>query len=499
MRAPHRALMLTGRDRRGLTLFTCCFSLFMAQLDTTIVNVGLPSIQHGLHSDISGLQWVIDAYVLVLGSLAISSGAAGDRFGRRRVFRTGLMIFTLASFACSLAPSLPTLVGFRALQGLGASMLMPSTLAIIAAVFRDEHERRAAIGVWGGVAGLSMVAGPLLGGVLVASVGWRSLFWVNLPVGALALAMTVRYVPESRAPHPRNLDVRGQALLLALLALLAGGLIEAPAWGWTSARTLAVLGVLAATMLAFGQLERRVEQPMLDPRLLRRPQLAGATTFASLVYLAALGFMFLNTLYLQRVRGFSALHAGVAILPMAAAVAIAAPLSGRFTESAGARRTIAAAGVLIACAMGILATVATDTPYAVLAVAYALLGIGWGAINPPVTSLAMSALPAARAGMASAIAGTSRQVGSLLGVALMGSLVTGRLGSLGAHDLTRRQAERHAFIAALHLGYLVGLGAGTAVALLAAAIRLTSAGSASEPGFETPPAASTTERAVGRG
>jgi predicted MFS family arabinose efflux permease len=255
---------------------------------------------------------------------------------------------------------------------------------------------------------------------------------------------------------------------------------------------------VTATAIAFAGVERRAEQPMLDPRLLGRPALAGATAAALLAYSAAFGFLFLNTLYLQRVRGFSPLHAGVAILPMTAAVAITAPVSGRLTGRRGPRGTIAAAGLLITCAMAVLATITPATSYAILAVAYALLGIGWGAINPPITSLAMSALPRARSGMASAIAGSARQVGSLLGVALMGSLIAGHPGSAGDHFLAGHLPAHDATMAAIHLGDLVGLGAGVAVTLLATVIRLpattpdttseTSTGEPSPPRTPAPPA-----------
>ncbi len=455
--------MARSSDRRRLALLTCCFGLFMAQLDATIVNVGLPSIQRGLGADIAGLQWVVDAYVLVLGSLAISAGAAGDRLGRRRVFRVGLVTFTLASLGCGLAPALGVLVAFRALQGAGAAMLMPSTLAIIADVFTEPRERAAAIGTWAGVAGLSMVAGPLLGGALVDGVGWRALFWVNLPVGVLALRMAARFVPESRAPRPRALDLRGQALLVGALALLTFALIEAPGWGWASAPTLGLLGLAIAAAALFAAVERRAAEPLLDPRLLRRPALGGASAFAVLAYAATAGFLFLNTLYLQQVRGYSPLRAGLAILPMTVAVAIAAPLAGRLAGRGGPRPIIAGAGLLIAAAMGVLATVSPGTPYPVLLVAYALLGVGWGTINPPITTLAISALPRARSGLASAVAGSARQVGALVGVALMGSLVAGRLAS------TAGPGE---FTSAIHLGYLVGVGAGAGIVLLAWAIPL---------------------------
>jgi EmrB/QacA subfamily drug resistance transporter len=468
---------MTWGDRRLLTLLTCCFSLFMAQLDATIVNVGLPSIQRSLGSGIAGAQWVVDAYVLALGSLAISSGAAGDRFGRKRVFGVGLVVFSVASAGCSVAPTVGVLVAFRLLQGVGASMLMPSTLAIIADVFPDARERAAAIGVWAGVSGLSMVAGPLLGGVLVDAAGWRSLFWVNLPVGALALAMSARYVPESRAPKPRALDLAGQALLVVALAALAFALIEGPDWGWASPRTLSLFGSATAAVIAFVAVELRVKEPMLDPRLFARPSLVGATVFALLAYAAAIGFLFLNTLYLQRARGFSPLHAGLAVLPLTVAVAVTAPLSGRLTGNRGGRAMIAAAGLLIAAGMAVLTRTTITTPYGVLLIAYLSIGIAWGAINPPITALAISALPRARSGMASAIAGSARQIGALLGVALMGSLTAA--GSAGApHDPA--PVPHAALAAATHVGYTVAGAAGIAVAVLAIAIPTPRAGRAGE-------------------
>lgn len=452
---------------RRLALLTCCFSLFLAQLDVTVVNLGLPAIQRTLGGGLAGLQWVVDAYVLMLGSVAISAGAAGDRFGRRRVFRIGLVAFVAASAGCSAAPSLGVLLACRALQGASASMLMPSTLAIIADVFTDRSERARAVGIWAGVSGLAMIAGPLLGGALVAGVGWRSLFWINIPIGATALAMTYRFVPESRADRPRALDPVGQVLLIAGLGALTLGLIQAPRWGWSSASTLATIGGATAILTLFGRLEVRAREPMLDPRLLRRPALAGATGFALLGYAATMGFLFLNTLYLQRIRGLSPLHAGVAIVPATIAMASAAPTAGRLTANHYERQTIVLGGALIAAGLGFLSVLSARPPMGALAGAYVLIGLGWGALNPPITTLAMSALPRSRSGTAAAIAGCARQAGATLGVALMGSLVAGQLAGADNRAATTLRAAHHTVTSAFRVGYLTGVGAAIAIILLA--------------------------------
>jgi len=357
-----------GRRPR-LILLICCFSLFMAQLDATVVNVGLPAIGRDLHAGIADLQWVVDAYVLALASLVMSSGAAGDRVGRRRVFRVGLLTFTLASLACSLAPSFGVLIAFRLLQGAGASMLMPVTLSIIANTFPDPRRRAEAIGVWAGVAGLSAAAGPLLGGALVDFVGWRAIFWVNLPIGALALVLSGRFVPESRAAQPRPADLPGQALIGAFIAALTYGLIQAPAHGWGSPATLALLAVVVVTLAGFVTVELRTATPLFDVRLLRRPPLAGATAAAVLAYTAVMGFLFLNTLYLQQVRGLSPILAGLTILPFPAALVLASPLAGRLAGRHGPRALITIGGGAIAAGMLTLLTTSPSTPYAQLIVA----------------------------------------------------------------------------------------------------------------------------------
>ena len=326
-----------SRRRRLLVLAICCMSLFIAGLDSTIVNVALPSIQRDLHAPVSDLQWTVDAYTLVLASFLILSGSTGDRVGRRRIFQTGLVLFILGSLLCSLAPGLGWLVAFRVLQAIGGSMLNPVALSIISNIFTDPAERARAIGIWGSVFGVSLALGPVLGGALIASVGWRGIFWVNVPVGLAALVLSALFVPESRAPRARGVDRVGQLLVITMLASLIYAIIEAPGAGWTSARTLGFFGVAAAAFTGLIYWEPRRDEPLIDLRFFRSAPFSGATVIAVCAFAALGGFLFLNTLYLQDVRGYSALHAGLFMLPMAAMIVVCAPLSGRILAARGPR------------------------------------------------------------------------------------------------------------------------------------------------------------------
>jgi EmrB/QacA subfamily drug resistance transporter len=344
-----------SRERRLLVLGICCLSLFIVGLDSTIVNVALPSIGRELHSSVSGLQWTIDAYTLVLASLLMFSGSTADRIGRRKIFQVGLALFTLGSLLCSVAPGLGWLVAFRMLQAVGGSMLNPVAMSIITNTFTDPAERAKAIGVWGGVFGLSMALGPVAGGALVDSVGWRGIFWVNIPIGIAALVLTALFVPESRSDRYRRPDPLGQVLIIALLASLTYAIIEGPGSGWGSAKILIFFGVAVAALAVFLPYERRRRDPLIDPRFFRSAPFAGATAAAVSAFAALGGFLFLNTLYLQDVRGFSPLASGLYLLPMAVALAVCAPLSGRIVASRGARFPMAAAGIAL-IAGGVLLT-----------------------------------------------------------------------------------------------------------------------------------------------
>jgi EmrB/QacA subfamily drug resistance transporter len=431
-------------------------SLLIVGLDNTIVNVALPSIRLELNATMSGLQWTVDAYTLVLASLLMLSGSTGDRIGRRRTFQTGLVLFTLGSLLCSLAPSLGWLVVFRIIQAVGGSMLNPVAMSIITNTFRDPKERARAIGIWGGVVGISMSLGPIVGGALVGSVGWRSIFWINIPIGVLALVLTALFVPESRAPRPRRLDPVGQLLVMVALATLTYGIIEGPNAGWWSARIIGLFAVFVITLAALLWYEPRRTDPLLDLRFFRSAPFSGATVIAICAFAALAGFLFLNTLYLQDVRGLSALTAGLCTVPMAAMTLIFAPLSGRIVADRGPRLPLLIAGGAMVASALLLSGLANDTPFAVLIPAYLLFGLGFGMVNAPITSTAVSGMPRDQAGVAAGVASTSRQIGQTLGVAVVGiSATAGVHGSL-----------QSGFATASHLGWWIIVGCGIAVFLL---------------------------------
>lgn len=406
------------------TLAICATSIFLVGLDTTIVNVALPAIGRDLGLATADLEWTLDAYTLVLASLLISSGALADRIGRRRVFRLGLVLFGIGSAACALAPSLGVLVAARAVQGVGGSMLSPVALAIVVSVITDPRERARAIGVWAAVFGLSMAAGPLLGGLLVAGSGWRLVFWANLPIIAIVLALTVRHVPESRAPKPRRLDLPGQALLMLLAGTTVAVLIEGPRLGWRSPAMLLGYALLAAAATAFVRVETRRAEPLMDLRLFRRPPFTAAVAGAVAVFVALNVTLLLGTLYLQQVRGLSPLAAGAVTLPMAIAATVCAPLAGNLVGRVGPKLPLRLAGASIVIAGLLLVGLGDRTPMSVLLLGYLFAGIGVGFANAPITNTAVSGLPPERAGVAGGITSTARQLGAALGIALAGGLVT---------------------------------------------------------------------------
>jgi EmrB/QacA subfamily drug resistance transporter len=415
---------IEGRRRKQLVLAICSLSLFMTYIDSTVLNVALPTIQRQLHAGLSGLQWVVDAYMLVLASLLMLSGSIGDRFGRRRTFQVGLLTFSAGSLLCSLAPNLNTLIAFRVLQAAGGSMLTPTSLSILRNTFTDPTERSRAIGVWSGVFGLAAACGPILGGVLVDLLGWRSVFWVNVPVGVAAFVLAGRYLPESRAPHPRRFDPLGQLLILVALASLTYAIIQGPASGFTSPLILAFFAVAAGGLAIFLVVERRHPEPLLELRFFRSPPFSGAVAIAVLSFVILAGFLFVNTLYLQEVRGDSALWAGVSTLPATAMIALAAPGAGRLTARRGPRLPMTIAGASLAIGSALLIAVTPEVSYLLLAAAYLLIGLGSGLINPPITDTAVSGMPPTQAGVASAVTSASRQLGNVIGVAVMGAMLT---------------------------------------------------------------------------
>jgi EmrB/QacA subfamily drug resistance transporter len=414
--------------RKPLVLAICCLSLFIVGLDATIVNLALPSIRRELGASVTGLQWTVDAYTLVLAALLVLSGSTADRLGRRRTFQVGLVLFSVGSLLCSIAPTVGLLIAFRMVQAAGGSMLNPVAMSIITNTFTERRERARAIGVWGGVVGLSMAAGPLVGGALVETVGWRSIFWLNVPVGVLAVVLTALFVPESRADRPRKLDPVGQLLVILILAGTVFGIIEGPGSGWGSPLIVGSFTVAALSLLALLRYEPRREDPLLELRFFRSVPFSGATVIAVCAFASLGGFLFLNSIYLQETRGFSALHAGLLTLPMAATTAVFAPLSGRIVGAWGARVPLVIAGIGLTTAGLLLTTITPTSPIPLLVIAYAAFGTGFGMVNAPITNTAVSGMPVQQAGVAAAIASTSRQVGAALGVALIGAFAGGVAG-----------------------------------------------------------------------
>ncbi|WP_275294265.1 MFS transporter [Amycolatopsis sp. La24] len=412
----------TARGRFGI-LAILCSSILVVAMDNTIVNVALPVIRTDLGASINGLQWTIDSYTLVIACFLMLAGAAGDRLGRKRTFQAGLVLFGLGSLLCSVAPSIGWLVAARVVQALGGAMLNPVAMSIITNVFADPGERARAIGVWGSIVGISLGVGPVLGGVLTESIGWRAIFWVNVPVVVAALVLTARYVPESRAPHPRRPDPVGQVLVVVLLGSAVTAAIEGQRLGWGSPAILGLAGLGVLALLALIRWELRRPEPLVELRFFRSAPFSSATVSA-VCGLAAFGtFLFLSPLYLQDVRGLSALQSGLMLLPTAVAVTIAAPLSGRLVATRGARIPLLTAGISMTVVAVLLTTASATTPLWILAIAYGVFGLGFGLLNPPITNAAVSGMPRSQAGVAAAVASTSRQVGQTLGVAVAGTIL----------------------------------------------------------------------------
>lgn len=454
-----------------LVLAICCMSLLIVSLDNTVLNVALPSMRSDLNASVSGMQWTIDAYTLVLAALLMLAGSTADRLGRKRVFQAGLVIFTLGSALCSIAPSLEALVGFRMVQAIGGSMLNPVAMSIITNTFTEPRERARAIGVWGGVVGISMAAGPIIGGVLVESVGWRSIFWINLPVGLAAMALTARFVPESRAPKPRRPDPIGQLLVIAVLGSLTYAIIEAPGHGWGSPLISVCTAVAVVGLVALIRYERRRTEPLIDVRFFHSAPFSGATVIAVSAFAALGGFLFMNTLYLQDVRGLDALHAGLWMLPMAFMCFICAPLSGRLVGHGGPRLPLLLAGVTIGASGVLFAVFDAESSNVLMLTGYVLFGIGFGLVNAPITNTAVSGMPRSQAGVASAVASTSRQVGQSLGVAVIGAVLAagaaaGAAGAEPGHKASAAAAA--AFVDAARPAWWIIAGCGAVILLLGA-------------------------------
>ncbi len=411
----HTSISGMSPRRKTIVLVTCCLSLFISSMDATIVNVAIPSIRTDLGASLSRLQWIVDIYTLTLASLLMLSGATADRFGRKRMFRIGLTVFALGSLLCSLAPTVDLLIGARFVQAVGGSMLNPIAMSIITTVFTGRVERARAVGIWGAVVGISTALGPMIGGGLIDVLGWQSVFWINLPICVVALALTTIFVPESKSRTARGIDPLGQVLAVAVMFTLVFGLIE---------RRPEILAATVVALVAFVYAERRHRSPFIDLRFFRSVPFSAATLTAVCAFIGLGAFLFSASIYLQGVRHYSAVHTGLLYLPMALAMLICSPLSGRLVGRHGTRPSLVAAGILMTVAAGLLTTLRPDTPVWQLAIMFAIFGAGFGTVNAPITTAAVSGMPLDRAGAASAVASTSRQIGVSIGVALCG-LLTG--------------------------------------------------------------------------
>ena len=418
----------TAATRPRLVLLATSLGVLLAQIDTSVVNLALKSIGADLHAGVSALQWVIDAYNLVYAGLLMTGGTLGDLYGRRRVFVLGIALFTAGTLICALAPSTAILIGGRLVSGLGAAFALPMSLVLLTIAYPVREQRAHALGVWASCNGLAFIIGPTVGGWLVDSIGWRSIFYVTLPVCAAALMITFRAVGESAEPEGRRLDLPGQVLAIGCLAGFAFTAIEGSRWGWTSPVILA-LGAGAVVALAlFVVVEARTPGPLLPLGFLRLPVFSASLAIAGFMTFGMYALLFIMPLYFQAVRGGSPFVAGLELLPMSVAFVIVSQLVGHVTNRFGPRLVMTAG---MAC-MGLgalgLAAIGEGTGLAWIELALLVVGIGLGLNTAPVNGVAVAAVPQARSGTASGMLNTARMIGATLGVAILGSLFAAYAG-----------------------------------------------------------------------
>jgi EmrB/QacA subfamily drug resistance transporter len=441
--------------RRQLVLAICCASILVVVIDISIVNVALPAIRRDLHASVTDLQWTVDAYTLVLASFLVLAGSTADRVGRRRLFQVGLGAFGLGSLLCSLAPGIGWLIAARALQAVGAAMLNPVAMSIVANTFREPAERARAIGVFGSVSGLALALGPVLGGALVDGLGWRSIFWVNLPIVAAAIVCTALFVPESRAARARRFDPAGQALVILVLGSVVYAITESSRLGWGSPAIIALLAVAVLGALGILGYEPRRAGPLLELGLFRSVPFSAAILMALWALCAFGAFLFVTTLYLQDVRGLSAFAAGLCLLPVGGLTVVLGPVTGRLVGGRGPRLPLVVSGGALALGGAASLWLAPATPLPAVIATYLLFGVFLGTVNPPITNSAVSGMPRSMSGVAASLASTGRQAGTTLGVAVSGTIVGSALARGGT-----------AFTGAEHAVWWLVLGLGLGILLL---------------------------------
>src|SRR5664279_1891834 len=485
-----RSLQMNEDNRRWWALGAMCFALFMIMLDNTVVNVALPSIQRGLHASTASLEWTVNAYTLSFAVLLVTGGRLGDLFGRRRIFIAGVIVFACSSAAIGFSPSDTWLVAWRAVQGVGAALMMPATLSIITNAF-PPAERGKAIGTWAGVSAMALAIGPVLGGLLVQSVSWQSIFFLNLPVAVGAVLVALFAVRESRdETAAQRVDVPGVLSLTIGLAALVLALVEGNAWHWGSARELSLLAVAVVGLAGFAAVEHRQSAPMVDFSFFRSRTFLGANIVAFIVSFAMLAMFFFMALYMQNVRHFTPLQAGVRFLPSTLMIALIAPIAGRLADRVGPRPLMTFGLLCVSGALFWQSQLTVSSGYGTLLPGFVLMGVGMAFVMSPMSMAAMNSVTQTKAGVASGILSMNRMVGGTFGVAILGALVAtlGRskidqllpqlpdsarsrlaagLGSGGvSHGVPARVIDgaQQAFVYSLHYGLLLGSG----VALLGA-------------------------------
>jgi EmrB/QacA subfamily drug resistance transporter len=460
-------------SRRWFALAVLCVSLLIVSLDGTVLNVALPTLVRKLHASSSDLQWIVDAYVVLFAGLMLVSGSLADRVGRKRTFLAGLIAFAACSTWAALSGSVGTLVAARASMGIGAALIMPSTLAIITNTFTETRERQRAIGLWGATSGAGIALGPIVGGLLLAHFWWGSVFLINVPIAAVGFAFALPFVPDSRNPSAHHPDLAGSFLSTAGLGLLLGAIIEAPVHGWSSPLVLGTGIGGCATITAFVIWERTRAFPMLNLRFFREKSFSAAIVSVGLMMFGVLGAFFVLTQFLQFQIGYSPLQAGVRMLPAAGAIAVAAPLSSELVRALGTKLTITAGLLFATAGLWQISGATVTTSYGGIVAGMALLGVGAGLVIPSATASVMGSVPREHTGVGGATNGTFLQVGGALGVAVIGSLLSGRYqdrltSALAPYHLphTLEQSVLGTLGAALVVAHHVG---GTTGALIARA------------------------------
>ncbi|MFD9791578.1 MFS transporter [Streptomyces sp. NPDC059070] len=444
---------------RTLALAVCSAAISMVGIDVTALNVALPAMERDLGASVSGMQWAIAAYSLAMATLMLWTGSTGDRIGRKRVLLAGVVIFTVASVLCALAPNLPALLCFRILQGVGAAGLGPVSMAIVSHAFPRQRARLRAIGVWMGAYGIGLALGPVVGGVLVDTIGWRSVFWLNVPFGIIALLIAVRSVTESKAERPRRADPVGQLLVIMLLGPLAYAVIEAPRAGWSALAVIVCLAVAAASCAGLLAYEHQRREPLIDLAFFRDRRFGGAIASAVSVFGTFGGFFFLTALYLQNPLGMSAAEAGLWMLVPAGVLAACSLGAAAIARWCGTRSVLVAAGAALAVSGALTALCAEDASRVLLVVEYVLFGLGIGLSSPLVMTAGVSGLPSDRAGLASGMLTTFGRSAFAMGVALLGAIL-----NTGLHGAPLTDAA--AFAAAVRPAWWILTAGGVVTAAL---------------------------------